>query len=51
MTDSAAALVVFETVTDSAAALAALSEAHETVRRHTEGVERVAAAHDRSPPS
>ena len=28
-------------------ALAALSEAHETVRRHTAGVERAAAAHDR----
>lgn len=28
-------------------ALAALSEAHDTVRRHTAGVERAAAAHDR----
>ena len=47
VTDSAAALVKTRSVTDSAAALAALSEAHETVRRHTEGVERAAAAHDR----
>ncbi|MCH8628114.1 GAF domain-containing protein [Arsenicicoccus piscis] len=44
---AAAALVKTRSVTDSAAALAALSEAHETVRRHTEGVERAAAAHDR----
>jgi DNA-binding PucR family transcriptional regulator len=44
---AAVSLVQVRALAETEQALAALSEAHETVRRHTEGVERAAAAHDR----
>ncbi|XVX18781.1 helix-turn-helix domain-containing protein [Actinomycetota bacterium] len=44
---AAVSLVQAQQRTDTARALDALSEAHETVRRQAEGVERAAAAHDR----
>ena len=44
---AAVSLVQVRALAETEQALAALSEAHETVRRHTAGVERAAAAHDR----
>jgi GAF domain-containing protein len=44
---AAVSIVQVRALQDAEAALQALSEAHETVRRHTAGVERSAAAHDR----
>jgi GAF domain-containing protein len=44
---AAVSLVQVRALAETEHALAALSEAHETVRRHTAGVERAAAAHDR----
>ena len=44
---AAVSLVQVRAMAETETALAALSEAHETVRRHTAGVERAAAAHDR----
>ncbi len=44
---AAVSLVQVRAMAETEQALAALSEAHETVRRHTAGVERAAAAHDR----
>lgn len=44
---AAVTIVQVRALTETEQALAALSEAHETVRRHTAGVERAAAAHDR----
>ena len=44
---AAVSLVQVRAMAETEHALAALSEAHETVRRHTAGVERAAAAHDR----
>ena len=40
-------LVQTRALADTENALAALSEAHETVRQYTAGVEKAAAAHDR----
>ena len=40
-------LVQTRALADAENALAALSEAHETVRQYAEGVEKAAAAHDR----
>ena len=44
---AALTLVQTRALADSESALAALSEAHETVRRYADGVEKAAAAHDR----
>ncbi len=44
---AAVTIVQVRALSDAQNALEALSEAHATVRRHTEGVERAAAAHDR----
>jgi hypothetical protein len=44
---AAVSLVQLRTLLEAQTALEALSAAHETVRRHTAGVERAAAAHDR----
>ena len=44
---AAVSLVQVRAMAETEHALAALFEAHETVRRHTAGVERAAAAHDR----
>ncbi|MCE1177502.1 MAG: helix-turn-helix domain-containing protein [Micrococcales bacterium] len=44
---AAVSLVQAQQRTDTARALSALSEAHQTVRRQADGVERAAAAHDR----
>lgn len=44
---AAVSLVQTRAAARTSRALAALSAAHETVNRHTEGVERAAAAHDR----
>ncbi len=44
---AAVTIVQVRALRETEQALAALSEAHETVRRHTAGVERAAAAHDR----
>ncbi len=44
---AAVSLVQSRTLLEAQTALEALSAAHETVRRHTAGVERAAAAHDR----
>ena len=44
---AAVTIVQVRALRDAETALEALSRAHETVRRHTEGVERAAAAHDR----
>lgn len=44
---AAVAIVQARALDEAEKALAALSEAHDTVRRHTAGVERAATAHDR----
>ena len=44
---AAVTIVQVRALSETEQALAALSEAHDTVRRHTAGVERAAAAHDR----
>ncbi|MDQ2782837.1 MAG: helix-turn-helix domain-containing protein [Actinomycetota bacterium] len=44
---AAVSIVQVRSLAETEQALAALSQAHETVRRHTAGVERAAAAHDR----
>jgi len=44
---AAVTIVQVRALSETEQALAALSEAHETVGRHTAGVERAAAAHDR----
>jgi len=44
---AAVSIVQVRALAETEQALAALSEAHDTVRRHTAGVERAAAAHDR----
>ncbi len=44
---AAVTIVQVRALSETEHALAALSEAHDTVRRHTAGVERAAAAHDR----
>jgi GAF domain-containing protein len=44
---AAVTLVQTRALADSESALAALSEAHDMARRHTAGVEKAAAAHDR----
>ena len=44
---AAVTIVQARALEETETALAALSEAHETVRQHTAGVERAAAAHDR----
>ncbi|MGI8718564.1 MAG: helix-turn-helix domain-containing protein [Lapillicoccus sp.] len=44
---AAVTIVQVRALGETEATLRALSEAHETVRRHTAGVERAAAAHDR----
>jgi len=44
---AAVTIVQVRALSETEQALAALSEAHDTVRRHTAGVERAAASHDR----
>lgn len=44
---AAVTIVQVRALSETEQALAALSEAHDTARRHTAGVERAAAAHDR----
>ncbi len=44
---AAVTLVQTRALADAESALAALSEAHETVRQYADGIERAAAAHDR----